>query len=223
VDIQTRLVDTVAYFRVAKEYPVMGRDSSGFTWVDVEANPLPIVDAWAVLSDGTIAIVRGSDYHVDYFDADGSRRSSGKLPHEWRRLSDSAKTALIDSLTKVYAANPTAFATNVNGQHVQSPGVQTATVNGVTRSHIIIPRFPDISELPDYPAPFADVKADGDGNLWILETASGTVWDVVNHAGVMIDRVQIPGGTSIEWFGPGVVYLTSRLGTTVSLVRARIR
>ena len=40
--------------------------------VTSEINPMPIVDDWAVLSDGSIAIVRGQDYHVDFLNADGT-------------------------------------------------------------------------------------------------------------------------------------------------------
>ena len=59
-------------------------------------NPIPEVDDWAVLPDGTIAIVR-KDYHVDFVDADGKRTSAPKIPFDWQRLTDSAKVAVIDS------------------------------------------------------------------------------------------------------------------------------
>jgi hypothetical protein len=59
-------------------------------------NPIPEVDDWAVLADGTIAILR-KDYHVDFIDADGKRTSAPKIPFDWQRLTDSAKIAVIDS------------------------------------------------------------------------------------------------------------------------------
>jgi hypothetical protein len=37
------------------------------------------------------------------------------------------------------------------------------------------------------------------------------------------DRVQIPGGTTIVGFGPGAVYLTSRVGTAYQVVRVKVR
>ena len=42
-------------------------------------NPLPEVDDWAILPDGTIAILR-KDYHVDYVDASGQKTSAPKIP-----------------------------------------------------------------------------------------------------------------------------------------------
>ena len=52
---------------------------------------------------------------------------------------------------------------------------------------------------------------------------AGPVYELVNRAGVLFDRVQLPGGTTLVGFGPGVVYLSARTGAGVSLARARIR
>jgi len=41
--------------------------------------------------------------------------------------------------------------------------------------------------------------------------------------GELIDRVQIPPTLSVVGFGPGSVYLTSREGAGIVLLRARIR
>jgi hypothetical protein len=60
-------------------------------------NPLPQGDDWAVLPDGTIALVRGRDYHVDWLSADGALTSSPKIPFQWERLTDEAKIAFVDS------------------------------------------------------------------------------------------------------------------------------
>jgi hypothetical protein len=59
-------------------------------------NPIPEVDDWAILPDGTIAILR-KDYHIDFVDAEGKRTSAPKIPFEWQRLTDSMKVAIIDS------------------------------------------------------------------------------------------------------------------------------
>ena len=61
------------------------------------------------------------------------------------------------------------------------------------------------------------VKADADGNLWILPTTSAQskhgelVYDVVNNRGVLTHRVRMPLERSIAGFGKGgVVYLMYR-------------
>jgi hypothetical protein len=88
--------------------------------------------------------------------------------------------------------------------------------------------MPPAGDLPDYAAPFTSMTSDAEGNLWIREPRStesvdGPVYELVNRAGQLFDRVRIPSGTAIEGFGPGVVYLSSREGTFESLVRVRIR
>src|SRR5207244_2396230 len=60
-------------------------------------SPLRSPDEWAVLSDGTVGIVRGHDYHVDWILPDGTHGSTPKLPFDWKRLSDADKQKLIDS------------------------------------------------------------------------------------------------------------------------------
>jgi hypothetical protein len=65
--------------------------------VTTEINPLQTVDDWAVLADGSIALIRGQDYHVDFIRADGSMSSSPKIAYDWQRLTDEDKVAIIDS------------------------------------------------------------------------------------------------------------------------------
>src|SRR5215211_2062735 len=79
-----------------------------------EINPLPTVDDWAVLSNGTVAIVRGQDYHVELINADGSVNVAPKVPFEWQRLTDEDKAAVIDS-AKAAAEKARATATTAGG------------------------------------------------------------------------------------------------------------
>ena len=97
-DFDARRVDTIA--RIARPVmKVMTQKSSGGTLTTLyAADPLQPVDDWAVLSNGSVAIVRGHDYHVDWIDPDGSTRPSPKLPFEWKRRSDDDKRKLDDSL-----------------------------------------------------------------------------------------------------------------------------
>jgi hypothetical protein len=111
VDLTTRQLDTVAFVKIPKMNIQMNTDDKGRMNISMQTNPLPVVDEWTVLSDGSIAIVRGRDYHVDWINADGSKVSSAKIPFEWQRLSDEDKVAFIDSVkaarARMAAANPT--------------------------------------------------------------------------------------------------------------------
>jgi hypothetical protein len=94
-DLASRKLDTAAYIKVSAPKINIG-EVDGRRTFNIVVNPMPEVDDWAVLPDGRIAIVR-KDYHVDYIDADGKKTSSPRIPFDWQRLNDSAKSAVIDS------------------------------------------------------------------------------------------------------------------------------
>jgi hypothetical protein len=111
-DLTSRKLDTAAYIKV--QAPKLNiSEVDGRRSISMTVNPLPEVDDWAVLSDGTIAIVR-KDYHVDYIDADGKKTASARIPFDWQRLNDSAKSAVIDTaraqMERARTAGPGAMA-----------------------------------------------------------------------------------------------------------------
>jgi hypothetical protein len=85
-------------------------------------------------------------------------------------------------------------------------------------------------ELPDYKPPFFSnaVRADADGNLWVMTiptkpVVGGPVYDVINAKGELVERVQVPKDRMIIGFGKGTVYLAMRDGNKTVLEKARIR
>lgn len=97
VDPDTRRVDTLGVVRIPKVDQRIRQSVDGRFTLESTVNPLPVSDHWAVLPDGTVAIVRSSDYRVEFLQPDGTRRISGRIPYEWQRLSDDARDALVDS------------------------------------------------------------------------------------------------------------------------------
>ncbi|MFN0098347.1 MAG: hypothetical protein ACKVS7_06725 [Gemmatimonadaceae bacterium] len=97
VNLATRKVDTVAAVKIPKVDIKVSQGVDGQVSVQTRINPLPMLDDWALLSDGTIAVVRGHDFHVDWVAPDGNVTSSPKLPFEWQRLSDDDKQMVVDS------------------------------------------------------------------------------------------------------------------------------
>jgi hypothetical protein len=253
IDLATRQLDTVGFIKTPRPNMQMTRDADGRMQFTMTVNPLPVVDEWAVLSDGSIAFVRGRDYHVDWLNPDGTRSSSPKMPFEWQRLTDDDKIAFIDSVKaareRMGAAGAMQFVMGggppPGGSAAPPPGAGervavTITQGGgaaggtPTRSQQVnTPRlnFISPSELPDYKPPFfaGSVRADAEGNLWIRTIptkaiAGGPVYDVVNRQGGLVDRVQVASGRTIIGFAPGgVVYLANRDGGTTYLEKARVR
>lgn len=96
-DLATRKLDTAAFFKIPKLNATVTQTASGGMTVRTIVNPLPTADDWAILPDGSIAVVRGRDFHIDWINPDKTVVASPKLPFEWQHLSDEAKTALLDS------------------------------------------------------------------------------------------------------------------------------
>ena len=127
VDLATRKLDTLAWIKVPAPKIDIQRDADGrVTGINSILNPLPQVDDWTLLPDGTVAVVRGRDYHVDWIGADGAKSSSAKIPFAWERMSDEQKVAFLDSVKtareKLGAAQTAAGAQAVDGMRVAMRG-----------------------------------------------------------------------------------------------------
>jgi hypothetical protein len=226
VDLATRRVDTAGFFKISKTNMIITQTDNGVS-VGAEINPVQTVDDWAVLADGSIAIVRGLDYHVDLVKSDGTIASAPKIPFEWQPLSDDEKVTVLDSAKKAVdrmIANGTAAAMmSMHGGAAVAPmgqhgGATSGSGAGGKNAAPSIKMVPP-SALPDYWPPFGQgaAKADADGNLWVRTTAKranaigGAIYDIIDRAGVLVDRVQVPPGRQIIGFGKGgVVYMAVR-------------
>ncbi len=97
-DLDQRRVDTIG--RVNR--PIMRltteRGSDGKMSIAYALDPLRSVDEFAVLSNGSVAFVRGHDYHIDWLRGDEALRATAKMPFDWKQRSDDDKTRLMDSL-----------------------------------------------------------------------------------------------------------------------------
>src|SRR5688500_898753 len=206
VDLASRQVDTVAWVKIPRPKIEMDRDTLGNIRPRITMNPLPTVDEWAVLADGSVAIVRGHDYHVEFVRPDGARESAPKIPFDWQRLSDEDKVAFLDSLQaareRFLASQPaqaqpqvqSSSTTGPGGERRQTmvmagpgPGAAAGAAGGNPLAGMMMSRnvnFVRAEELPDYKPPFfaGSVRADADGNLWVLTVptkaiSGGPVYD----------------------------------------------
>lgn len=157
VDFDSRKADTVTFVKVPKNESQMTRGEDGSTRLTIKINPLPQADDWALLADGTVAVMRVLDYHVDYYRPDGSHVASEKLPFDWKQITDAEKTKLVDSLATMAKA-----ASERMGQGGGGGGFRMS--------------FEPIAadKLPDYYPPVRQGSsiADRRGNLWVVPTTS---------------------------------------------------
>lgn len=193
IDMATRTRDTLAWVKVQKIKMEVNRSEDGRMSMTSQINPLPVVDEMALLPDGSIAVVRGKDYHVDFINADGTKVTAAKIPFDWQRLTDEDKVALMDSVKvareRLGNTAPTVALGGAGGPQVAlggaggggapqiniqigggpggpgGPGGGPAGGAGRQQQVSFVPP----SELPDYKPPFfaGSVRADTEGNLWI--------------------------------------------------------
>jgi hypothetical protein len=196
IELASRKLDTLGFIKTPKIKFDVSRDDNGGMRITTQINPLPVVDDWAVLADGSVAFVRGHDYHVDFTNADGTRTSATKLPFDWQRMTDEDKSAFVDSLKAARARQgPNAPMIAFGGGAAAGGGA----VGGGAPQMVIIGgpaapggggppgggpnvragaggngpnvqlNFIPASELPDYKPPFfaGSTRADTEGNLWI--------------------------------------------------------
>ena len=227
-DLDTRKVEAVGALHTAVGKNRSDPPENGMRVVTTIIQPVPTEDSWAVLSDGTLAFVRGRDYHVDWTLPDGAIKSTDKLPFDWRRLTDDEKQKLADSAKVVWDSLMTIRNRRVNtpargenpgdgtapGRGRSSGGVEPSGQGGSIQRMISVP----LAEIPDYFPPIHRNAAlpDLDGNLWVLTTTTAQsrhgelVYDVLNPSRGLFERVRMPVGRSIAGFGRGgVVYLQS--------------
>ena len=246
-DLATRKLDTVGFYKILKPNMSMTQDANGGMRITSKQNPLPVVDEWAVMSDGAVAFVRGQDYHIDYVEANGKVVSTDKIPYEWQRMTDDDKQRFLDS-TKVaidtrnkamaaamasgdmagaQKAAESAFGGNAGGGAPQVFTMMSRGGGDAPRTNVTVgppggaaPQLPEvemvpISDLSDYKPVFGpgSVRADMDGRLWIRTiptkpTTGGAIYEVIDRSGKLVDRIQVPAGTTIAGFGQGqIVYL----------------
>jgi uncharacterized membrane protein YgcG len=240
-DLQTRRVDVVGAMHSPGGRNRTDPPEDGRRVVTTIRQPVPTEDSWSVLSDGTIAFVRGNDYHVDWILPDGTRSSTSKLPFDWKRLTDEDKQRLADSAKVVWDslmamrnARNTGSSNAGRGDEGGGGAGRSGGGGGALGQQGSIQRMQSVPlpEIPDFYPPIHPNASipDLDGNLWILPTTSAQsqrgelVYDVVNVKRGLFQRVRMPVGRSVAGFGKGgVVYLLSGDRTNgFHLERARI-
>ena len=240
-DFALRRLDTVTILQsYTPAVTMLERELGGAheIWMIPVLHPAPVIDDWAVMPSGTIAVVRGRDFHVDLYSGSSRPISGPKVPFAWRPLTDADKVALIDSsrALKERLFNE-GISTAVNVAPV--PGLEpvsstSVTISSDSRSPIAARKAPETnyvspSDLPDYQPAFATggLRADAAGRLWVriippVLTAEGPVYDVLDTRGALLDRIEVPRGTAIAGFGPNdSVYLAVREKGSLRLERRR--
>ncbi|MCC6244590.1 MAG: hypothetical protein IT353_17230 [Gemmatimonadaceae bacterium] len=138
-DFDTRKVDTLGKVKMGSGTRAsVAPGADGKMQVKMIINPINIVDDYAVLADGSVAFIRGQDYHVDMLSSDGQMIHGDKMPYDWKRLSDEDKQKMLDSAKAAAGRAPTTGASGNGATFSTGGGAGAASgASGATMTFVI--------------------------------------------------------------------------------------
>lgn len=192
--------DTVAFVRPAAGKASIVTSASGqVSFRNGMANPLLPMDEWGVLPDGRVAVVRGSDYHVDFYVDRAITASASPAAYE-RVPIDAATRSIVMEKRRQQLTNAIPRTT---------PSGQVGA-SGDAKSD-----FLDIEPWPTHLPPFlqgAVITRPGSGRpqIWVLRAKvrdeQPGLYDVFDGSGKLVARVQLPPRTRVAAFDSTMVY-----------------
>jgi hypothetical protein len=194
--------DTVAFLRPAKgSASVVATGEGGVNVRNGTGNPLLPTDDWGVLHDGRVAVVRGSDYHIDFYVERAVRASTPAIPYARVPVDAQIKSAIIEKRRQlIAAATPRTGAT---GQVVDGPG------DG-RKDFLNLEPWP--THMPAFqPGAVVARSAGTKSQIWVMRARARdtdpTTYDVFDAIGKLAVRIQLPPRTRIVTFDSAMAYV----------------
>jgi hypothetical protein len=155
---------------------------------------LVTADAWTVFSDGTIAIIRGAGYTIEFLAPGGQRTPPVAIPYNRIPVAAADRNAELEAQRKQLA-------------DAMAVIKKTLPPNVNLDVDIIPPpswpsEYPPVAAIVAYPAP--------SGHIWVRRSVPARIgreqWDVIDRTGKLTARWQLPPQTALVGVGAGVVY-----------------
>jgi hypothetical protein len=170
--------------------------------VRVRAVPLSPVDAWGVGPDGSVAVARSGDYHLDWILPDGRIVSGPPVDHRPVRIRQDEREEW--ELERGRAGGGIGISIEMeNGRTNMSFGRTGSGPRGES----------DLSGLPwpETKPPFVGgtVHVDGRGRAWVrrsLPAGEAPLYDVFDGSGRPVAQIRFPEGRRLVGFGEGTLY-----------------
>lgn len=199
-DPATSKRDTIAYVNLAKNSAggAARGDGRGQT-VELRMgspNPFPAADDWTVFRDGTVAIVRVSDYHVEVIPPSGRRAAGRPVAFTPVRVTEADKQQWRDARKN-------------NVPILRSFG----DGGGRAQTNTQLPPAQEPDSWPETKPPFLTNAAFAapNGDVWVVRARSASdkipTADVFSAQGQQVGRVVFPERTRLVALGAKGVYL----------------
>ena len=202
LDRGTKKSDTIAFIKVpAANTQVSGGGGNVQVRVGL-VNPFAAQDDWTVTPDGRIAIVRSSDYRMEYISPTGARVAGQPIKFDRVKVTEADKKAIRDQRSR---GGPTMMIREGGGV---AGGAQREIATGGRAITL-----PEPTDWPEYkpPFPLQGVVAAPNGQVWVLRHRPANdpipTYDVFDARGQVVGKVALPKDTRLVGFGNGTVYL----------------
>ena len=188
-------IDTVAVVKV--EERKLERVGDGMR---LAPTPMSPQDGWAIGQDGSIALVRSSEYRIEWIGPDGNVVRGPANPFEPVRIGKAEKEAWVDTRSR----DGLSVAIDIGGGGARQASFSRGGASG--------PQFGvDDYTWPEYMQAFdaGGVYITPSGMLWVeraAKTGADAIFDVFDTDGRLTRRVTLPAGREIVGFGAGVLY-----------------
>jgi hypothetical protein len=160
-------------------------------------------DGWAADPSGRIAIIRASDYHVDWIEPGGTVTAGPRVPWEPVAVTEKDKLAF----TRNFLANS---GIGGKGGPGGAPGGLIATPPELMEPAKVAALAANTAFAP-VKGPFTDTRPiiGPDGTLWVersMPLGSPSRWDVFDPNGRLIKQVDLPAGRRLVGLGRASLY-----------------
>jgi hypothetical protein len=186
--------DTIAWVRLDKAAVRIENLPDGGVSVSNGVRAFAFRDDWVALPDGGVAVVRASDYHIDWFSSTGVRSSGPTVATPRIAVTEADRSeARKARLAAMRGATPRG----------RPGGPARALPNDL--------RLPELT-FPPFKPPFemGTAYARPNGAVWVLRSRAASdpaiVYDVFTRAGGLVARVELPRATRVIGFGNGTLY-----------------
>ncbi len=199
-DRGTGAVDTMGMVKL----PEMERETTGAGMVSIGPRPMTPQDEWAVGPDGTAAVVRASDYSVDYYRPDGAFVDGPPNTAEPLSVGQAEKEEWVNGM----GADGISVGMMMNASGGRSISLSRGGMGmgGGDAPGVNDYEFPDV--LPIFRQGRMRIAPNGD--TWVerwMQADSPPTFEIFDPQGIRIGMVQLPEGRRLLGFGDGTIYV----------------
>ncbi len=197
-------IDTVALFKL-QDRTVTRSGSGNNQNVSMSPVPLSAEDAWGAAPDGSVVVVRSSDYHVEWHHPDGTVTSGPATPFDAIPIGTAEKEEFLRAQTR--SGGGIGISMMVNNNEVQTTFSRGGSRGGGD------PSIDDYTWPESKPAFYQGrIPVDPLGRAWVrrhVDAGGPSTYDVFDGRGERVASFAFPHANRVVGFGEGTLYVVA--------------